>query len=68
MEPVERVVMPGFYLGYMFKVNRNRLVISKQYPSISSSISSEHSCDVRTGQRDSAGIEHGNELQIGICI
>jgi hypothetical protein len=41
---------------------RNRPVMSKQHPSILSSFFPGHSRDVRTRQRDSAGIGLGNEL------
>jgi hypothetical protein len=33
-----------------------------------SSFSPGHSRNVRTGQRESAGIGHGNKLHIGKCI
>jgi len=49
-------------------VNRNRPVMSKRHPSILSPFSPGHSRDVRSGQRDSALIGHGSELQIGKSI
>ena len=51
-----------FLIRMMFKVNRNRPVMSKEHPSILSSFSPGHSCNLKTGQRDSAGIGHGNEI------
>jgi hypothetical protein len=54
----------GLHVGFcfLFKVNRNRPVMSKQHPSILSPFFPGHSRNVRTGQRDSAGNGPGNEL------
>ena len=57
-----------FLLRMMFKVDRSRPVMSKQHPSILPSFFFGHSRDVKTGQRDSAGIGRGNELIKSFCI
>ena len=60
----------GLHVGFCFflfrmmsEVNRNRPVMSnEQQVRFLSSFFPGDSCGVRTGQRDSAGIRHGNEL------
>ena len=56
------VVFCFFLFRMMSEVNRNRPVMSKQHPIILSSLSPGHSRNVKTGQRHSAGIGHGNEV------
>jgi hypothetical protein len=51
-----------FLFRMTLKVNRNRPVMSKQHASNLSIFFPGHSRGVRNGQRDSAGIGHGNEL------
>ena len=56
-----------FLFRMMFKVNSNRRVMSNSIPALSSFFPG-HFHDLNTGQRDLAGIGHGNELQLGNCI